>query len=194
MPPLNLNNVMLLQNAPTATHQFIMPKNRMNKQVINASGHQQQRGGIGSITDYDPDNFNDMRIQRPIYQQPLPKIASFDLATSNMVAMNYANFSNQFSHNHKYYTDTTRSDLNSDELTSTTRVPPLPDGGGEIKTSVYKAIYDYDGNEEDELSFRDGDKFINCELIDVGWMIGVHEKTGKHGMFPSNYAEPIDFF
>lgn len=63
-----------------------------------------------------------------------------------------------------------------------------------IQTSVYRAIYDYDANEDDEISFRDGDKFINCEQIDVGWMIGVHEKTGKHGMIPFNYAEPIDFF
>jgi hypothetical protein len=67
---------------------------------------------------------------------------------------------------------------------------PLSD----IKTSVYKAIYDYDAKEDDEISFRDGDKFINCEQIDVGWMIGVHEKTGKHGMFPANYAEPVDYF
>jgi hypothetical protein len=64
----------------------------------------------------------------------------------------------------------------------------------DIKTSVYKAIYDYDAKEDDEISFRDGDKFINCEQIDVGWMIGVHEKTGKHGMFPANYAEPVDYF
>ena len=85
----------------------------------------------------------------------------------------------------------------------------------DIQTSVYRAIYDYDAKEDDEISFRDGDKFINCELIDVGWMIGfydsfwhillefikifpilkgVHEKTGKHGMIPSNYAEPIDLF
>ena len=64
----------------------------------------------------------------------------------------------------------------------------------DIKTSVYKAIYDYDAKEDDEISFRDGDKFTNCEQIDVGWMIGVHEKSGKHGMFPSNYVEPVDYF
>lgn len=63
-----------------------------------------------------------------------------------------------------------------------------------VQTSVFRAIYDYDAKEDDEISFRDGDKFINCEQIDVGWMIGVHEKTGKHGMIPFNYAEPIDLF
>ena len=63
-----------------------------------------------------------------------------------------------------------------------------------IKTSCYRAVYDYDANDDDELTFRDGDKFFECEQIDQGWMIGVHEKTGKHGMFPSNYVEPIDFF
>lgn len=25
-------------------------------------------------------------------------------------------------------------------------------------------------------------------------MIGVQERMGKHGMFPSNYAKPIDLF
>lgn len=63
-----------------------------------------------------------------------------------------------------------------------------------IQTSVFKAIYDYDAKEDDEITFRDGDKFINCEQIDIGWMIGVHEKTGKHGMIPFNYTEPIDLF
>ena len=42
----------------------------------------------------------------------------------------------------------------------------------EIATSVYKAIYDYDAQEEDEISFRDGDRFTNCEYINEGWMIG----------------------
>ena len=64
----------------------------------------------------------------------------------------------------------------------------------QVLTSVFRAIYDYDAKEDDEISFRDGDKFINCEQIDVGWMIGVHERTGKHGMIPFNYAEPIDLF
>ena len=42
-----------------------------------------------------------------------------------------------------------------------------------IQTTVYRAIYDYDAKEDDEISFREGDKFTNCEQIDVGWMIGL---------------------
>ena len=49
-----------------------------------------------------------------------------------------------------------------------------------VQTSVFKAIYDYDAKEEDEISFRDGDKFINCEQIDVGWMIGIFKLEFDH--------------
>ena len=62
----------------------------------------------------------------------------------------------------------------------------------DTKTTVYKAIYDYDEREGDEISFRDGDRFLDCQIVDVGWMVGRHEKSGKYGLFPSNYVEPIE--
>ncbi len=146
---------------------------------------------VGSILDFDPFNYehesvgSSTRQLRNIYQPPQPKIAAYNLTSLNN------NFANKFTNNHENYktsSDSVRSDYNDEYMNRIARL------NADIKISVFKAIYDYDGREEDELSFRDGDKFVNCEQIDVGWMIGVHEKTGKHGMFPSNYAEPIDFF
>ncbi|ESO86812.1 hypothetical protein LOTGIDRAFT_128533 [Lottia gigantea] len=57
--------------------------------------------------------------------------------------------------------------------------------------SHYRAIYDYTAADDDEVSFREGDVVINCEIIDAGWMTGTIQRTGTAGMLPSNYVEPI---
>lgn len=53
----------------------------------------------------------------------------------------------------------------------------------------FRAIYDYDAVDSDEVSFRDGDLLINCASIDEGWMMGTVQRTGKMGMLPANYVE-----
>ncbi len=35
-----------------------------------------------------------------------------------------------------------------------------------------------------------GDRIIDPETIDEGWMFGTNERTGVRGMMPSNYVEP----
>ncbi|NXE37371.1 NEBL protein, partial [Ptilorrhoa leucosticta] len=55
---------------------------------------------------------------------------------------------------------------------------------------TYRAMYDYSAQDEDEVSFRDGDYIINVQPIDDGWMYGTVQRTGKTGMLPANY---IDF-
>jgi len=53
-----------------------------------------------------------------------------------------------------------------------------------------KALYDYDGAENDELSFKTGDVFEKLEDEDEqGWCKG--RKDGKVGLYPANYVEPI---
>jgi len=54
----------------------------------------------------------------------------------------------------------------------------------------YKALYDYDAADGDEVSFREGDFIIHAEIIDEGWMRGTVESSGASGMLPSNYVEP----
>lgn len=49
------------------------------------------------------------------------------------------------------------------------------------------ALFDFDGEEEDEISFKAGDTITEIEKIDSGWWVGVFD--GRKGMFPSNYVE-----
>lgn len=55
----------------------------------------------------------------------------------------------------------------------------------------FRAVYDYNAADEDEVSFQDGDTIINVQQIDDGWMYGTVERTGDTGMLPANYVEAI---
>lgn len=54
---------------------------------------------------------------------------------------------------------------------------------------VYRAIYDYEAQDEDEVSFIEGDLIFEVNSIDGGWMNGRVERTGQMGMLPANYIE-----
>ena len=55
----------------------------------------------------------------------------------------------------------------------------------------FQAIYDYEAQDDDEVSFRDGDLIINCVKIDEGWMCGTVHRTGQYGMLPANYVTSV---
>uniref|UniRef100_A0A8C9MFE9 SH3 domain-containing protein n=1 Tax=Serinus canaria TaxID=9135 RepID=A0A8C9MFE9_SERCA len=46
----------------------------------------------------------------------------------------------------------------------------------------FRAVYDYNAADEDEVSFQDGDTIINVQQIDDGWMYGTVERTGDTGI------------
>ncbi|NXK44780.1 SH319 protein, partial [Chauna torquata] len=50
-----------------------------------------------------------------------------------------------------------------------------------------KALYDFHGENEDELSFKAGDIITELESVDEDWMSG--EIQGKSGMFPKNFVQ-----
>lgn len=57
---------------------------------------------------------------------------------------------------------------------------------------VYRAMYDYEAQDDDEVSFLDGDFIINVRSIDGGWMTGEVQRTGQVGMLPANYVHIVN--
>uniref|UniRef100_A0A7G3AR97 Putative nebulin repeat protein n=1 Tax=Lutzomyia longipalpis TaxID=7200 RepID=A0A7G3AR97_LUTLO len=57
------------------------------------------------------------------------------------------------------------------------------------KKRVFRALYDYEAQDTDEVSFAEGDVIFEVDSIDAGWMTGRVERTGKVGMLPANYVE-----
>jgi len=56
---------------------------------------------------------------------------------------------------------------------------------------VFVAVYEYEAQDDDEVSFIEGDRIIDTEAIDDGWMYGRVERTGNFGMLPANYVELV---
>lgn len=68
------------------------------------------------------------------------------------------------------------------------------------KSTLYKvkATYAYQAKEIDELSFVKEDviKVVEgteseCEDLDEGWLIGIHEPSLKRGLFPANFTKRL---
>jgi hypothetical protein len=53
------------------------------------------------------------------------------------------------------------------------------------------AEYEYEGQDENELSFKEGDKILLLEKHESGWWLG-QTADGKVGLFPSNYTVPAE--
>ncbi|XP_072477337.1 SH3 domain-containing protein 19 isoform X3 [Notamacropus eugenii] len=57
------------------------------------------------------------------------------------------------------------------------------------KKEKAKALYDFHGENEDELSFKAGDVITELESVDEDWMSG--ERAGRFGIFPKNYVQVL---
>uniref|UniRef100_A0A6G1RVV7 SH3 domain containing 19 n=1 Tax=Hypotaenidia okinawae TaxID=2861861 RepID=A0A6G1RVV7_9GRUI len=55
------------------------------------------------------------------------------------------------------------------------------------KKGKAKALYDFCGENDDELSFKAGDTITDLESVDEDWMSGAIQ--GKSGIFPKNFVQ-----
>lgn len=60
-----------------------------------------------------------------------------------------------------------------------------------ISGRIYRAMYDYDAQDVDEVTFCEGDLIVNVTNIHAGWMTGQIQRTGQIGMLPANYVELV---
>ena len=51
------------------------------------------------------------------------------------------------------------------------------------------AEYDYEKDEDNEISFAEGDLIVEIDFIDDDWWSGKHSKTQEVGLFPANYVK-----
>ena len=57
------------------------------------------------------------------------------------------------------------------------------------KVVKVKALYDYEAQEGNELTFKEGDVITIVLDDNEGWSTG--ELNGKKGMFPTNFVEKL---
>ena len=58
-------------------------------------------------------------------------------------------------------------------------------------TQRFVAVYNYKAADDDEISLLEGDVITEGLYVDEGWMEGRNERSGLHGMLPSNYVKRI---
>lgn len=62
---------------------------------------------------------------------------------------------------------------------------------GNSKTKILVALYNYKPQKEDEVELKKGDYYSVAEACQDGWLKGRCLKTGKAGVFPGNYVQPV---
>ncbi|XP_029317651.1 protein kinase C and casein kinase substrate in neurons protein 2 isoform X3 [Cottoperca gobio] len=89
-------------------------------------------------------------------------------------------------------TDWSDEDTGANPFSANGNGNPFEDEPASPVVSVpVKALYDYEGQEQDELTFKAGDEFTKIgEEDDQGWCKG-RLKEGQTGLYPANYVEDI---
>ncbi|XP_076440460.1 tyrosine-protein kinase yes-like [Babylonia areolata] len=68
-------------------------------------------------------------------------------------------------------------------------IRPLPTVPAQKDVLIVRAIYDFDGINEDDLSFRKGDRLqVDDNSQNGDWWLALHLKNGQRGYVPCNYV------
>lgn len=87
--------------------------------------------------------------------------------------------------------DDNDNENDSDDEWETKAWTPPPEGAAQVGVKV-RAIYDYVGEDMEELSFKAGDILTQIEAEDEqGWCRGVHSVSGNSGLYPACYVEEV---
>ncbi|XP_060652158.1 LIM and SH3 domain protein Lasp isoform X3 [Drosophila nasuta] len=184
--------------------------------VMNAQQQQQQSSNnIGKIADYDPltdgprnvpnagrssttlvyssDQRGSGGIGNSVYPKRIGSISDIDPANGIYGSLSSAEQA-QAQKQHQLYQQMQMMQQQEQQQQQVRQQPSyeaLQDKQSRQSTAlrVYRAIYDYEAQDVDEVSFREGDVIFEVESIDSGWMTGRVERTGKTGMLPANYVE-----
>ncbi|KAI8146274.1 hypothetical protein BJV82DRAFT_601149 [Fennellomyces sp. T-0311] len=83
--------------------------------------------------------------------------------------------------------------ITSDRSASVRQPPPMPRRAQQSGPKRRKALFDFEGESLEELSFRAGDVITVVEEVDEGWWLGEVEHVGpkRRGIFPVNYTEEL---
>ncbi|XP_025077831.1 tyrosine-protein kinase Yes-like [Pomacea canaliculata] len=67
--------------------------------------------------------------------------------------------------------------------------PPPPPKAPKEEAKTVLAMYDFDGINNDDLSFKKGDRLkLESNNQEGDWWIAVNQRTGKKGYIPCNYV------
>ena len=69
-----------------------------------------------------------------------------------------------------------------------TAAPVATSVTAQTKKIQARALYDYDADDDTEISFLPGDIITEIDMFDEGWWTGTGP-DGKVGMFPANYVQ-----
>lgn len=70
-------------------------------------------------------------------------------------------------------------------------LPPPPPPAPSTASPQAVALYDYEMDEDNEITLAEGDQIVDIEFPSEDWWSGTNARTGATGLFPANYVERL---